>query len=257
MNPIDEAIRRLTDRVRTLEVWTARIRSTNELGGVPVAGTPDDGDVLVYDDYTGTWGPGPGSVVSDIVDLPTAETDTDLRLAPDGAGGVEWAAGAGGEITHSYIGYDTIGGSSEGWGTTNALLKQVTLASAGVLLTIDFYTQQAADSVYQTPTCGVWADASGVAGIQLFAGGGATGAYYGGPAGTYPARWVSVACGLYLPAGTYWIGGESGTGCAIFYDGSGSDRTWTFSAGTAYVDGARWTQSDTTKKYSIRGSLIQ
>ncbi len=30
--------------------------------------------------------------VSDIVDMPTVETDTDLVLSPDGAGGVEWRA---------------------------------------------------------------------------------------------------------------------------------------------------------------------
>ena len=35
-----------------------------------------------------------GSSVAE--DLTTAETDTSLRLAPDGAGGVEWAAGGGG-----------------------------------------------------------------------------------------------------------------------------------------------------------------
>jgi len=34
------------------------------------------------------------SGVADILDLSTAETDTSLRLAPDGAGGVEWGAGA-------------------------------------------------------------------------------------------------------------------------------------------------------------------
>jgi hypothetical protein len=34
--------------------------------------------------------------VTEITDLPTAETDDTLRLAPDGAGGVEWAAGGGG-----------------------------------------------------------------------------------------------------------------------------------------------------------------
>lgn len=37
-----------------------------------------------------------GGNVADILDLPTVETDTDLRLAPDGAGGVEWAATGGG-----------------------------------------------------------------------------------------------------------------------------------------------------------------
>ena len=33
---------------------------------------------------------------ADITDIPTAETDTTLRLAPDGAGGVEWGTGSSG-----------------------------------------------------------------------------------------------------------------------------------------------------------------
>jgi hypothetical protein len=47
-------------------------------------------------DHTGV--PGVGTDVTDIVDIPTLETDTDLRLAPDGAGGVEWATGSIGDI---------------------------------------------------------------------------------------------------------------------------------------------------------------
>jgi hypothetical protein len=49
----------------------------------------DDADVDT--DYGAT-------AVTDITDLPTAETDDTLRLAPDGAGGVEWAAGSGGGL---------------------------------------------------------------------------------------------------------------------------------------------------------------
>jgi hypothetical protein len=44
-------------------------------------------------DHTGI--PGVGAP-ADITDIDTAETDTALRLAPDGAGGVEWAATSGG-----------------------------------------------------------------------------------------------------------------------------------------------------------------
>ena len=42
-----------------------------------------------------------GSSIADILDIPTVETDTDLRLAPDGAGGVEWVAG--GSVTAAAI----------------------------------------------------------------------------------------------------------------------------------------------------------
>jgi hypothetical protein len=190
--------------------------------------------------------------------------DADYRrlfLGEDGQLHVKDTAGAvteiggGGGLTHAYIGYNTVGASKEVWGAV-ARVKQVTLASPGFLMTIEFYVDQAADNVYTTPVAGVWEDASGAAGVQIFAGSPAAGAYYGGPVATYPARWIAVACGLYLPAGTYWIGGGSGVGCNLYYDTSGSDRGWTFSAGTVVTDGARWTQSDTTKKYSIRGSLL-
>ncbi len=42
----------------------------------------------------------------------------------------------------------------------------------------------------------------------------------------------------------------------IYYDGSGSDRSWTIASNTQIVDGGRWTNTDTTKKYSIRASTI-
>lgn len=48
-----------------------------------------------------------GASVSEIADIPTAETDTDLVLHPDGAGGVEWGTdatgGGGGTIVRSAL----------------------------------------------------------------------------------------------------------------------------------------------------------
>lgn len=48
---------------------------------------------------------------SNIEDIPTAETDTDLRLAPDGAGGVEWVAGDGGSSEITLISEQTPSGT--------------------------------------------------------------------------------------------------------------------------------------------------
>lgn len=52
------------------------------------------GDTFIYDGSE--WGVGTisGSAVGDITDLPTAETDSDLVLHPDGIGGVEWGLDA-------------------------------------------------------------------------------------------------------------------------------------------------------------------
>lgn len=60
---------------------------TPAVGEVPVASSTDP------DDYP-AWGAPPAA--TEITDIPTAETDTTKRLAPDGAGAVEWVAGGGG-----------------------------------------------------------------------------------------------------------------------------------------------------------------
>lgn len=50
-------------------------------------------------DHTGV--PGVGAP-TEILDIPTAETDTSLRLAPDGAGGVEWGSAGGAGLAFDY-----------------------------------------------------------------------------------------------------------------------------------------------------------
>jgi hypothetical protein len=56
------------------------------------SGSPSAGDVPTWTG-TGEAAYGPPGSPSEITDIPTAETDTTLRLAPDGTGGVEWATG--------------------------------------------------------------------------------------------------------------------------------------------------------------------
>ena len=60
---------------------------------------------LIYQsDGTSTWSTWASlGAVADILDLPTAETDTSLVLAPDGAGGVEFRAETGGGGTDPTI----------------------------------------------------------------------------------------------------------------------------------------------------------
>lgn len=92
--------------------------------------------------------PPPNAAVSEITDIPTAETDTDLVLAPDGGGGVEWVAATGGlsdwdtilvkasndTVTNSAtLTNDSeltfaVGGSSEVWRFEAMILYDSTLA---------------------------------------------------------------------------------------------------------------------------------
>lgn len=115
--------------------------------------TPASGQVKVYakvdglvyskDDAGTETGPFGGSGVADIVDIPTAETDDTLVLAPDGAGGVEFRAESGGAgsvpwaMTYS-TGSDTPWASSSSGTTadidaTNGILA-VTVPASGKLL---------------------------------------------------------------------------------------------------------------------------
>ncbi len=76
--------------------------------GAPGAGTGADGDFYIdttaWDIYGpkagGAWGSGTSIVgpagTTSVAALTTAETDTDLRLAPDGLGGVAWSTGGAG-----------------------------------------------------------------------------------------------------------------------------------------------------------------
>ena len=63
-----------------------------------------DGTDLIWADVT--------AGITDITVLPTAETDDTLRLAPDGAGGVEWAASAGGGGGWELLDEDVLGSAA-------------------------------------------------------------------------------------------------------------------------------------------------
>lgn len=87
-------------------------------------------------DHTGV--PGVGTSIDDILDLTTAETDDTLVLAPDGAGGVEFRAEAGGvggggftqdvnQDGTSFASWTSVAGT---WASNGTLIQQTNAAAS-------------------------------------------------------------------------------------------------------------------------------
>lgn len=82
-----------------------------------------------------TWATLGAAAVTDIVDIPTAEMDDTLVLAPDGAGGVEFRAEAGGGGGGAVLPLDIAPGSPSAWddefdgASLDAKWSQITSAS--------------------------------------------------------------------------------------------------------------------------------
>jgi len=201
------------------------------------------------------------NVPATVENLQTAETDTSKRLAPDGSGGVQFAAGGSG-FGHSYIGYNTIGGSQETITARRIYAKSVTLSADGFLASIGAYLTQSTDNVFDLSVA-VFDDNSGVVGNLL--------GYNTNPSisllmentsgSTFTPNWIQIPIGVWLPAATYWIAVQLNIGVntgtfKLYYDTSGSDRTFD-PPGQWWTNGSRHTQTNSTRKYSIRGSLLQ
>lgn len=180
-----------------------------------------------------------------------------------GATAPEWGAASGGGATHSYLGYNTVGGSNELMQAQWMYCQQVTPAASGLLLGISAHlVQGTADSVAGF-VVGVWEDSGSNTVGQLIAiggdGGGTVGYYKPTSGGLGTAEWLHWPICIYLTGSAkYWIGiirNASGS-FNIYYDGSGSDRTIATGGGTWVADGGRYTQTDSTKKYSLRASFL-
>jgi len=197
------------------------------------------GDLLTFDTALARLGVGANTHVL------TADSAQSL--------GIKWAAAAGG-LSQSYIGYNTAGGSTENMAQGRAYGKSVTLASAGLVTTIDAYVKGNGTNV-------------GGFGALIFTDSG------GAPTNIIhqtvmvqtvlylntTARWVSVPCGAYLAAGTYWIAVYAYTvvsGATILhYNGSGTDK-YVDAANVWANDSSLGTPGTTTNQYSIRGSRL-
>ena len=179
------------------------------------------------------------------------EFDTATISTTSGGGG-----GGGAALAQSFIGYNTIGASTIQTVTATAYKKEVTLAKATQFLSIDAYLEGQVDN-FGLIAAGIWTDVAGVPTLIIASGSAApillTNSTSGFPD---PARWFSVPIGAYLDAGTYWIGIWVATNFYNIYYDTGTDITQASTA--TYMTGAHASipQTTTTKKFSVRASIL-
>ena len=159
-------------------------------------------------------------------------------------------------LTQSYVGTNSIGGSTQAPGTHTAYVKQVTIPAGGLLVAIEGYLLLAGSAriAYRV---GWWDDNSGDPGVMrgLFPQPSAISMRLGGT-----DRWLGAAMSAYFASETdIWIGIHifEATTNGLAFAGSGSDRTINASGRwTSETGGLDVFVSTTTNDYSIRGSVL-
>lgn len=219
-------------------------------------------------DSTGTQTPLGGDVSAHIADTTDAHDASAISFTPAGtiaatdvqAAIEEVASEAGGGFSHAYIGYNTIGGSTEGVTAFRWFIKKVTLASAGYIASIGVYLDNVTNGNVIAINAAVFEDNAGTPRYVL-AGNTSTQEFWldhDSSATPGDPRWVHIPVGFYAAAGDYWIG--VGLNCTtnsynVYKDGSGADRYFT-PAANRIVDAGQVTVTTTTDRYSIRASLL-
>lgn len=161
--------------------------------------------------------------------------------------------GGGGGLSSSYVGYNTVGGSTETVTGNQMYAKKVTVASAGIFLDIEAYIDTTSDGSVSIGVC-LLDDNAGAPNIVL--------------SSTLPVsssavyhkasnpRWQGTPLGRYVSAGDYWIA-VSFTGVPatqLRYD-AGSDSTWN-NGSWILADAIATSVTTSARKYSIRASFL-
>lgn len=192
---------------------------------------------------------------SGTVNIPTGQT-YNINNSPHTHAGVG--------VTHTYYGYNTVGGSTVQMAAQRVYMKKITLASAGTLVNIAAYLIGLHNQVFDI-TAVVFDDSAGSPRHIIAMQGNLDGSrnllfdLNSGGGGTLEARWYHMPVAVYLAAGDYWIGVMASSSASfapsIYYDGSGSDKYYD-SGGAWIADAGYYTVSDSTNKYSIRASVL-
>lgn len=229
---------------------------------------------LVYQMVAGAWGtwltlPAAGSTgtVTTVEEVDGSPTDSAVTkiVFPNGtlaiASHVATYTPAAAGLTSSYLGYNTVGGTEESTTSQRLIAKSVTTSGACILQSVECYTREIADTTEAMRVC-LFDNNAGAIGKLLayntFVNVAMTNnATFGDGSTTSIARWLALPLSYALAASTtYWIGVFwIASQARMFYDGSGTDRRFD-SGGDFMVDGGRYTQTDTTRKYSMRALTI-
>ena len=218
-----------------------------------------DHGLIYQSDGTAAWSTwatlGGGAVAAGDVSITDAGayftgTDVEAALQELGAGG-----GGGGGVTHTYVGYNTVGATDETFTTNRHYMKKITLAAAGTLVGIEAHIKTTSDAAAMEMRFMLFEDNAGTPRYLLHT-------THAGPlflkpsSGVEAFRWFGVGLSRYLAAGDYWIGfvPSQNTG-VIKKDGSGSDRYFT-AGGNWSIDAGYNAITTTTDRYSIRASIL-
>jgi hypothetical protein len=204
---------------------------------------------------TGPQGPAIGLIAEDGEDAP-------IERIPGAPG----AAGTPATLTQSYVGYNTVGGSTEVMTDQRVLAKKITLATAGLLTNIEVHVDggNSSDEV-ESINFGLYADSGGTPSALLSMYNGREVALLMdntlGAGGNTVARWFGGPMGVWLAAGDYWLAVQAiDTGASmpyrVYYDGSGTDRYYD-SGGNWLGDWGWYSPTTGSNTYSIRGNIVR
>ena len=177
-------------------------------------------------------------------------------LALDGSALTGVSGGGGGGLTQSYLGTTSVGATQVLFPTNTRILKQFTLAAPALVVSLDMYLDgNATNTAF---AAGLMTDTGGNPDLPLAVAGTAyssSGDLVNGGVvdSTYGPRWVAIALGIWLPAGTYWANvGNRGSAFA-YKDTGGTDQT---SGSVQTIDAAYAACTPTTDNYSMRISVL-
>lgn len=164
---------------------------------------------------------------------------------------------AGGGATHSYIGYNVVGGSN---GNSPAapfvIYKAVTLATDGYVTSIGMYVKPPTGNGQWEASVALLTDSAGSPAHVLCQGWNVASQPASGL-----AAWTHVGLGVWVPAGTYWLAwadNSGGTFLAYYWD-TGSDK---YASPSNYLNildigtSGAGTVTATTKKFSLRADFL-
>lgn len=179
--------------------------------------------------------------------------------------GVPTQTSSSGGITQTYLGRTSIGGSFLTMDSNRVwYCKQITLAKAGFIASVDAYCQDAGTNQVGGFSGQLFADNAGNPGTLLGVGSNndnlvltaATGGH-GGP------RWLSTPISYWATAGTYWVAvskyNSAGT-IQIAYDPTGGTDVTIQSTGPGFMlndaGSGFFPITTTTDNFSIRASVL-
>jgi hypothetical protein len=164
---------------------------------------------------------------------------------------------------HSYLGYDTVGGSVETMTINRMYAKKITVASDSLLASIDAHIRTNTADHAGSFCAGVLTDSSGAPDLVMSNVQNSSLAVYLSKAGATNGsfRWFSVPSGIWLPAGDYWVyvqhfPSSGGSSIDIHYDGSGADRYQTPSFNGVADWAGLYSPTTSSNRYSIRANML-